>query len=155
MPSINKSYRVLGLHPSSSQEEIKKAYRDLAQVWHPDRFAHNPRLQKKAQDNLKRINEAYETLRSYDPPTTNDPSTKLGESFSAIIGIGDMLKTGQFKFRQRPRRSNQRRRVVVPDELDPTGVHRLRRGTPRRYLAWAGILMLVIAAIFAATLLAL
>lgn len=55
---------LLGMKPGASVQEIKAAYRDLAKVWHPDRFAHDPRLQEKAQDKLKEINEAYEALIS-------------------------------------------------------------------------------------------
>ena len=55
---------LLGMKPGASVQEIKAAYRDLAKVWHPDRFAHDPRLQEKAQDKLKEINEAYESLIS-------------------------------------------------------------------------------------------
>jgi curved DNA-binding protein CbpA len=55
---------ILGLKPGAAAQEIKAAYRDLAKVWHPDRFAHDPRLQEKAQDKLKEINEAYEALTS-------------------------------------------------------------------------------------------
>jgi hypothetical protein len=55
---------LLGMKPGASVQEIKAAYRDLAKVWHPDRFAHDPRLQQKAQDKLKEINEAYEALIS-------------------------------------------------------------------------------------------
>ena len=36
----------------------------MAKVWHPDRFVHDPRLQEKAQEKLKEINEAYEQLSS-------------------------------------------------------------------------------------------
>ncbi|HET9708685.1 MAG TPA: J domain-containing protein, partial [Gemmatimonadales bacterium] len=43
-------------------------YRDLAQVWHPDRFPDNNRLQEKAQQNLQRINEAYALLRDLPAP---------------------------------------------------------------------------------------
>lgn len=149
MPSINRCYRILGRPPGASQEEIKKTYRDLAQVWHPDRFAHNPRLQKKAQDNLQRINEAYETLRSYTPPPGATPSSRLSESFSAIIGIGDMLKTGQFQFQRRPRRQRPKRpRVVVPGEFGPGGTHRARRG-PSMSAAAAIALVLVLTAVAA------
>ena len=58
--------RVLGLAPGASAQEIKAAYRDLAKVWHPDRFAHDPRLQQKAQEQLKEINDAYQRLISGD-----------------------------------------------------------------------------------------
>lgn len=57
-----KCLELLGLKPGASAQEIKAAYRDLAKVWHPDRFAHDPRLQQKAQNKLKEINEAYEAL---------------------------------------------------------------------------------------------
>jgi tetratricopeptide (TPR) repeat protein len=50
---------VLGTKAGAGPEEIKQAYRDLVQVWHPDRFAGNPRLQRKAEEALKKINLAY------------------------------------------------------------------------------------------------
>lgn len=58
-----QAYRVLGLAPGATVDEVKTAYRDLAQVWHPDRFPDNNRLREKAQQNLQRINEAYALLR--------------------------------------------------------------------------------------------
>jgi hypothetical protein len=57
-----KCLEVLGLEPTASAEEFKAAYRDLAKVWHPDRFTHDPRLQQKAQEKLKEINDAYRRL---------------------------------------------------------------------------------------------
>lgn len=60
----DRYYEVLGLASHASAEELKNAYRDLAKVWHPDRFAHDPRLQQKAQEKLKEINEAYKELTS-------------------------------------------------------------------------------------------
>jgi preprotein translocase subunit Sec63 len=62
--SIHDSYTVLDLAPGCSIEELKLAYKDMVQVWHPDRFAHNPRLGQKAEDKLKQINLAYETLEA-------------------------------------------------------------------------------------------
>ncbi len=59
---MSDSYSVLGLKPGASKDEIREAYRDLVKVWHPDRFAHDPVFQKKAQENLKQINKAYEEL---------------------------------------------------------------------------------------------
>jgi curved DNA-binding protein CbpA len=56
-------YRILGLEPGAPAEEVKQAWRDLAQVWHPDRFAGNERLRQKAQEKLREVNEAYQILR--------------------------------------------------------------------------------------------
>src|SRR3989440_13024945 len=55
-------YRVLGLEPGVSLEELKQTHKDLVKVWHPDRFADDPRLQLKAQEKLKQINQAYEQI---------------------------------------------------------------------------------------------
>lgn len=62
-----QAYRLLGLAPGATADEVKTAYRDLAQVWHPDRFPDNDRLREKAQQNLQRINEAYALLRDLPP----------------------------------------------------------------------------------------
>src|SRR4028119_690826 len=62
MADINRCYEILEIEPGSSLEEIKRAYRDLAFVWHPDRFAHNDRLQQKAHQRLTEINQAYQQL---------------------------------------------------------------------------------------------
>ena len=60
----NKYYFLLGLKPGASPAELKAAHRDLAKVWHPDRFLHDPHLRQKAEQKLKEINEAYDQLRS-------------------------------------------------------------------------------------------
>lgn len=74
------AYDVLGVKPGVSDRELKAAHRDLAKVWHPDRFLHDPRLQEKAEKKLKEINEAYEQLltrntRRYPPPPPRRPAT--------------------------------------------------------------------------------
>ena len=62
MQEIERCCQILGLEADASPEEVKQAYRDLVHVWHPDRFAQNPRLQKKAEAMLKEINGAYEKI---------------------------------------------------------------------------------------------
>ncbi|MEN3330755.1 MAG: hypothetical protein V7641_120 [Blastocatellia bacterium] len=69
MNDLDRYYETLELAPDASPEEVKQAYRDLARVWHPDRFAHDARLQQKAQERLKEINEAYEKLRNFNQRT--------------------------------------------------------------------------------------
>jgi curved DNA-binding protein CbpA len=74
--NLQNYYKTLGVDILASPEEIKTAYRDLAKVWHPDRFAHDPRLQEKAQDKLREINEAYQILTS----TLNQHKTRYYRS---------------------------------------------------------------------------
>jgi TPR repeat protein len=62
MDDIRECYRILDLEPGASVEEIKRAYRELVKVWHPDRFRSDPKLQAKAGEKLKEINLAYERL---------------------------------------------------------------------------------------------
>jgi len=81
MFNMDYYYQVLGLKTGVSEEEIRQAYRDLVNVWHPDRFSHNPRLQEKAQEKLKEINEACRVLLSSLPSTfAQKPERETEES---------------------------------------------------------------------------
>lgn len=61
---LTRYHEILGVSVGASSVDLKTAHRDLAKVWHPDRFGHDPRLQAKAQEKLKEINEAYDKLVS-------------------------------------------------------------------------------------------
>jgi curved DNA-binding protein CbpA len=65
MSDLNRYYEILGASPDDSIDEIKQCYRDLVNIWHPDRFSNNPRLQRKAQEKLKEINIAYKKICSF------------------------------------------------------------------------------------------
>ena len=54
-------YEVLGISPSASDDEVKRAYRDLARKYHPDNYQDNP-LADLAQEKMKEINEAYDAV---------------------------------------------------------------------------------------------
>lgn len=54
-------YEVLGLKPGASQEEIKKAYRNLIKQYHPDQYGDNP-LKDLAEEKMREINTAYDML---------------------------------------------------------------------------------------------
>ena len=59
----DECYRILEISPDASEEEIRSAWRELNKVWHPDRFGDDEVLRRKAEEKLKSINQAYETLR--------------------------------------------------------------------------------------------
>ena len=54
-------HSVLGVSPSASDDEVKKAYRDLARKYHPDNYHDNP-LADLAQEKMKEVNEAYDQI---------------------------------------------------------------------------------------------
>lgn len=62
---INRCIEILGLKPGAPREEVTQAYRDLVNVWHPDRFVNNQHLQQRAEEKLKEINAAYDYIRSF------------------------------------------------------------------------------------------
>jgi DnaJ-class molecular chaperone len=72
--SEHDCYRILGLSPLASDEEIKKAYREMAMRYHPDRNPDDPESEEK----FKVINEAYALLsgphrsQAYERPYGED-----------------------------------------------------------------------------------
>ena len=54
-------YQVLGVKPDASDDEVKRAYRELARKYHPDNYQNNP-LADLAEEKMKEINEAYDAI---------------------------------------------------------------------------------------------
>lgn len=92
--------RILDLAHGCSESEMRQAYRDLVQVWHPDRFA-GQRLKQRAEEELKRINEAYAI------PTSASP-TEDARHTRATFGPDDNF-TGTFSPRTKPARTAARK----------------------------------------------
>ncbi|MBQ7871665.1 MAG: DnaJ domain-containing protein [Oscillospiraceae bacterium] len=70
-------YEVLGVPHGASEEEIKKAYRELARKYHPDRYVDNP-LADLAQEKMKEINEAYDILTKGGASSASQSSRSTG-----------------------------------------------------------------------------
>ena len=80
-PLLNDTHFILlGITRYSKKEEIKKAYRDRIKKWHPDKFTNLPNKYQEALEMCKRINEAFELLKSYVPPNVPDAETNRSAS---------------------------------------------------------------------------
>jgi molecular chaperone DnaJ len=80
-------YEVLGVSKGATKEEIKKAYRQQALKYHPDK---NPG-DKKAEENFKEAAEAYEVLSNEEKKSRYDRYGHAGVGSSASGGYGQNM----------------------------------------------------------------
>ena len=88
---IDDPYKILGVSPNASDEEIKQAYRRLAKQYHPDRNPGDEEAAKK----MQQINAAYEQIKnppqsgSYGGYSQYDPFGGFGGYQQQGYGSGD------------------------------------------------------------------
>ncbi len=99
---IDDPYKVLGVSPDASDEEIKRAYRQLAKQYHPDRNPGDEEAAKKMQE----INAAYEQIKN---PEKAGPQPGSGygydpfggsyqRSYSGSSGSGDSYQQAAYNY---------------------------------------------------------
>jgi len=103
--SQNNHYALLGLHPAASAIEIRRAYRELSKLYHPDTTTLSAGL---ATAKFQQLNEAYATLSNPERRSTYD--LKIGYSRLSVIQAPPELN--------RPSQSPQQYRSSA--YLDPT-----------------------------------
>ncbi len=97
----NNPYSVLGVSPNASDEEIKKAYRELAKKYHPDAHGDNP-LKELAEEKMKEINLAYEEIQkirssgSSNSYTGGNSSGNNGNTSSSLHTARQYVSQGSY-----------------------------------------------------------
>jgi DnaJ like chaperone protein len=62
--NVDSDYKVLGLEPNATDEEVKKAYRKMAVKFHPDKVAQmGEEYQKGAKEKFQKIQDSYEAIK--------------------------------------------------------------------------------------------
>ena len=74
-------YEVLGISENASEEEIKKAYKEMVKKYHPDKYQDNP-LADLAEEKLQEVNEAYDMLIKKCASSSYDYGFGGGSGFS-------------------------------------------------------------------------
>lgn len=64
MDELHKAYHALGLEPGAPFETVKRRYRRLALVWHPDRMT-SAEAKREAEEELKKINNNFDKLKKH------------------------------------------------------------------------------------------
>jgi len=63
--SANNSYKILEIEKTASDAEVKKAYRNMAKKYHPDRVnTKDEAIKKGAEEKFKQVQKAYETIQA-------------------------------------------------------------------------------------------
>lgn len=87
-------YKVLGIDPKASDEDVKKAYRELAKKYHPDNYINNP-LKDLADEKMKEINEAYDQIVNERKNGFNSSYSSSSHS-SSFSNVRQMIMSGNY-----------------------------------------------------------
>lgn len=84
-------YALLHISPQASDEDVRRAYREWAQVYHPDKH-HTPQMQGIATENFQKVREAYEILSDERQRMIYDLYGM--EGLKSGLELGPKMKTG-------------------------------------------------------------
>lgn len=98
---MNDPYSVLGLDGNASEEEVKKAYRELAKKYHPDNYQDGP-LSDYASKKMAEINEAYDQIISEKRAAKKGGNNEYynagtARASSNYADVRNLINTGRFQ----------------------------------------------------------
>lgn len=82
---MNDPYKILGVSPTATDDEVKAAYRALARKYHPDKYRDSD-LAEMAGEKMKEINAAYDEIQKLRAGKTAGAGTAGGQSYGGPYG---------------------------------------------------------------------
>lgn len=153
MNELHKAYQALGLEPGALFDTIKRRYRRLALVWHPDRMT-SADAKREAEEELKKINNMFEKLKKhFENEHTSGPSCRCkpaaaGPPPNSSHGSAGNQKTGPKpssgpteaeKKRQEEeatrKRTEERQRKAAEEEAAQRAAEASQRAQPKQQAA--------------------
>lgn len=115
----DEALQVLGVRADASRDEIALAYRELAQMLHPDKFGENKRLRARAEQQMRRINEARDVLlKGAGRGAARGNRASGASSGPSARGAGASSTPGQIRFEAEARaRAAETARLAVVAQM--------------------------------------
>ena len=121
--STDEAAAILGLDATAPAEDINRAWRELAQMLHPDRYGSNAKLRARAEHQMAQVNEARDVLlgkaraggtRTVPPPATDGPEAIAHEAdLRARVAEAARVSVATQARTMRERRAGYIRMVVI------------------------------------------
>lgn len=95
----SKAYEILGLGSAATEEDVKKAYKELAQKYNVDNYEAGP-LRQEAEEKMNDINQAFDVVMSYlrtgTVPSQDMPMGGGSHNTGRYASIRQMITNGQY-----------------------------------------------------------
>lgn len=134
--SNRELYALLHVSPEASDEEIRKAYRQWAQIYHPDKYQ-APQMKDVATENFQRICEAYEILSDENKRQIYDIYGM--EGLTSGLELGPKLNKAEEIKEELERLKRRREEEKKSAHFQPSGVILAQLSVPS-FLAGHGIM---------------
>jgi len=155
MNDLHKTYQALGLEPGAAFDIIKRRYRRLALVWHPDRMS-SADAKREAEEELKKINNNFEKLKKHfesdhksgpscrcqpaaagpPPNSSQNKSANQNNNSSSSSGPSEAERKGRRRKQAENEQLNEKRKRQKRRRLDeppkPPKPHNKNRKRPMR-----------------------
>lgn len=92
---MSNPYEVLGVPSGASEEEVKKAYRHLSRIYHPDANVNNPN-KAQAEEKFKEVQQAYQQIMKEKEQGYSGYGGGAGQGFGPFGGFNSQSSYGSY-----------------------------------------------------------